>query len=109
MKKVILRDLSHPFEGEMLKDMLKGIDIKSWVADENGPQNMETYLGIKKEKTYIFVNEEDFQAADSFLSAQIKEEMPVEGVLPPVRFPYWIIIGFTMMILIGFLAQEIWS
>lgn len=53
MNKVVLRALSHPFEGEMLKDMLKGIEIESWVADENGPQNMDTYLGIKKKNLLV--------------------------------------------------------
>jgi hypothetical protein len=109
MNTMILRELSHPFEGEMLRDMLKGIEIESWVADKNGPQNMEAYLGIKKEKTYLFVKEEDFQVANDFLNAEIQDTMPIERVLPPVRFPYWIIIGFTLMLLIGFIAQKFWS
>lgn len=105
MEKVIIRTLSHPFEGELLKDMLKNIGIDSWVSDANGPQKMENYFGDKAGETYLFVLKKDLEAAEEYLSAEIQVPETLEMELP-MKFPYWIIPAFTLMLLFFVVIQR---
>lgn len=105
MKKVILRTLSHPFEGEMLKDILKTINVDCWISNQNGPEKMSNYLGEKAGETYLYVLEKDVDLAENFLSAELRDPEPLEE-LPPMAFPYWIIPSFGLILLLFFLIQS---
>jgi len=104
MEKKVLRVLSHPFEGEMLKDMLKNIGIDAWVSDQSGPHKVENYLGQKAGDTLLLVLEKDYDEAKAYLEAEIIEPDYQEAV-PMMKFPYWIIPAIALILIFFALLQ----
>ncbi|MBN2794033.1 MAG: DUF2007 domain-containing protein [Clostridia bacterium] len=109
MNLVKLKTVSHIFEGEMIKDMLAEIGIEVFLADQNTPEHMDIYLGYEGEGVLILVDEKDLDQANTFLEADKKVEDPVVEVTEnPMKFPYWIWIGFAAMLFI-FILYNIWK
>lgn len=99
MKYVKLKTVSHRFEAEMIQDMLKQIDIQVEIADQNTSENMDIYLGYEGDGVHIYIDETRLEEAQAFLDAvpEISEQTTTEKTVP---FPYWIIGGFVIMLII---------
>lgn len=108
MSRIKLKTVSHRFEADMLKDMLKQIDVEVFISDHNNPEKMDVYLGQKPDGVELYVEENQLEDAKAFLEAQPEETTIEETVKPVMKFPYWIIGGFGIMLLI-FMYYTYWQ
>lgn len=106
MNKKLLTTVSHRFEADMIKGLLASESITAYISEQDRPEKMSLYLGQSGEGVSIYVAEEQYDIAKTILDAS-PEEIHVEGQTPEVKFPYWIILGFIIMLIIFLIFQNL--
>lgn len=102
--RVVLKHVSHLFEAEMIVDLLKQIEVEAYISVQNGPENMDQYLGSENKGVDVLVEEEKLERAIEFLDQSEIENIETDEIKKmPKPFPFTFTAIFTVAIVVFYI------